>query len=116
MEAAVMILTDYSVLVSDELQIKDFYNYPNPMKGENEFYFQPLCAENPPECKIKIYTVGGRLIKEINYNPVIGLNKIPWDGKDSDGDIIANGTYLYKLFAEDTSGKETAVQKLVILR
>ncbi|HMS33581.1 MAG TPA: C25 family cysteine peptidase [Ignavibacteria bacterium] len=108
--------TDYSVLVSNELQIKDFYNYPNPMKGETSFIFNLLGSETPPECRIKIYTVGGRLIKEINYNPVIGLNKIPWDGKDSDGDIIANGTYLYKLYTEDTSGKETAVQKLVILR
>lgn len=108
--------TEYNVLVSNELQIKDFYNYPNPMKGETSFIFNLLGSEVPPQCRIKIYTVGGRLIKEINYNPVLGMNKIPWDGKDSDGDLMANGTYLYKLYTEDSSNKETAVQKLVILR
>ena len=108
--------TEYDVLVSNELQIKEFYNYPNPMKGETSFIFNLLGSETPPECKIKIYTVSGRLIKEINYNPVIGYNKIPWDGKDNDGDIMSNGTYLYKLYTEDSSDKETAVQKLVILR
>lgn len=30
----------------------------------------------------------------------IGFNKIYWDGKDEDGDKIANGLYLYRVVAK----------------
>lgn len=106
----------YNFSVSDQLLVKDLYNYPNPMKGETQFVFNLLGSEVPSVCKIKIYTIAGRLIKEINYAPSIGYNQIPWDGKDSDGDLIANGTYLYKFVVEDGVDKETATQKLVVLR
>lgn len=107
---------DYSLFVSDELLVKDFYNYPNPMLNETSFMFNLLGSEIPFNCKIRIYTIAGRLIREIDFAPVIGYNQIQWDGRDNDGDILANGTYLYKLIAEDDAKKETAIQKLVILR
>ena len=28
----------------------------------------------------------------------IGQVQIPWDGRDGDGDPLANGTYLFKVF------------------
>ncbi|MDQ3193508.1 MAG: C25 family cysteine peptidase [Bacteroidota bacterium] len=108
--------TEYDVFVSNELLVKDFYNYPNPTKGETNFIFNLMGSEVPFKCLIKIYTVSGRLIKEINSTPVLGYNQIAWDGRDSDGDLIANGTYLYKFVAEDNTRSETAIQKLVMLR
>jgi hypothetical protein len=36
--------------------------------------------------------------------------------RDSDGDYIANGVYLYKLFIEGDNKKESSAQKLVILK
>lgn len=108
--------TVYDFNVSDELLVKDFFNFPNPMKGETQFVFSLLGSEAPNACKIRIYSIAGRLIKEINFTPSIGYNQIPWDGKDSDGDFIANGTYLYKIVIEDGADKETAIQKLVVLR
>jgi len=86
------------------------------MKTETDFVFNLLGDSNPLNSKIKIYTTAGRLIKEINFNAVIGFNKIFWDGKDDDGDAPANGTYLYKIVTEGESKSETGIQKLVILR
>ncbi|HMQ68056.1 MAG TPA: C25 family cysteine peptidase [Ignavibacteria bacterium] len=108
--------TVYDFSVSDEILVKDLYNFPNPMKGETQFVFNLLGSEVPSVCKIRIYTLAGRLIKEIIYSPAIGYNQIPWDGRDNDGDYIANGTYLYKFIVEDGGYKETATQKLVVLR
>ncbi len=105
----------YSVLVSNELFVKDLYNYPNPMKNETVFMFT-LAGDMVYDCKIKIYTVSGKLIKTL-YSPVnIGYNQIFWDGRDDDGDEVANGVYFYKLVVEGMGKKETPIQKLVILK
>ncbi|MEO8208949.1 MAG: C25 family cysteine peptidase [bacterium] len=106
----------YDVIVSDELLVKDLYNYPNPMKDGTNFIFNLGGSVVPNKFKIKIYTVSGKLIKEIDTPVNIGVNQIAWDGKDNDGDFIANGTYLYRLVTEDEFKSETLTQKLVVLR
>lgn len=106
----------YDLLVSDEISVSDLYNYPNPMKSETKFIFNLLSSNNFNPCKIKIYTVAGRLINEIKASANIGNNQISWDGKDSDGDYISNGTYLYKLIIEDDKKIESTAQKLVVLK
>ncbi|MCB0727107.1 MAG: T9SS type A sorting domain-containing protein [Ignavibacteriae bacterium] len=104
------------VFVSDELGVRDFYNYPNPMKNETSFIFNLTGSVVPDKFKIKIYTISGRLIKTIEAPVNIGNNNIPWDGRDEDGDYIANGTYIYKLITEDDIDFVTLTQKLVVLR
>ncbi|MBK8553558.1 MAG: T9SS type A sorting domain-containing protein [Ignavibacteria bacterium] len=98
------------VFVSDELSVMDFYNYPNPMKSETSFIFNLSGSVAPENFKIKIYTISGRLIKTIETPVSIGSNNIPWDGRDEDGDYIANGTYIYKLITEDEIDYVTLTQ------
>jgi hypothetical protein len=107
---------NYSVLVSNELLLKELTNYPNPMKGETNFLFTLTGATNPAGCKIKIYTVSGRLVKTINSSVNIGSNQISWDGRDNEGDYMANGVYFYQLIIEGDTNKESSIQKLVILK
>ena len=104
------------VLVDSKLRINDIANYPNPMQTQTNFMFMLSGQSNPASCIVKIYTVAGRLIKEINANANIGYNSISWDGKDNDGDYIANGVYLYKFVIQGDSQTETATQKLAVLR
>ncbi|MBS1516809.1 MAG: hypothetical protein JSS91_01845 [Bacteroidetes bacterium] len=105
-----------TVIVENDLRIMEMANYPNPMRTETNFMFR-LSGEFPPtSCKVKIYTVVGRLVKEINFQANVGYNSIYWDGKDNDGDYIANGTYLYKFIMQGNSQVETNIQKLAILR
>ncbi|MBS1552451.1 MAG: hypothetical protein JST15_10350 [Bacteroidetes bacterium] len=105
-----------TVFVNDKMTIFDMANYPNPMKTETNFMFRLSGELNPSSCKLKIYTVTGRLIREINTPASVGYNNIYWDGKDNDGDYLANGTYLYKFIIQGDSQTETSVQKLAILR
>lgn len=105
-----------TVVVNNKLSISEIANYPNPMKTETAFMFMLSGELNPTSCKVKIYTVAGRLVKEINVPAKIGYNIIHWDGRDNDGDYIANGTYLYKFIIQGNSQTETSIQKLAVLR
>lgn len=105
-----------TVVVNPDMGIIDIANYPNPMKTETNFMFSLTGESNPTSCKVKIFTTAGRLIKEINTPAYVGYNSIYWDGRDDDGDYIANGTYLYKMIIEGNSQIETSIQKLAVLR
>lgn len=106
----------FDVNVSDEFAVTDLYNFPNPMKERTDFVFSVSGSEQPENVKIRIYTVGGRLVKEIISPANIGSNSVPWDGRDNDGDLIANGTYIYRLVISDGASSKGVDQKLVILR
>lgn len=115
-EQGVSYSDELTLLVGEESLARDLYNFPNPMKNETSFMFNVSGAEDPGKCFVKIFTSAGRLIKSITADARVGLNQIVWDGRDNDGDIVANGVYLYKLSFEGKSSNETATQKLVILR
>ena len=106
----------YTVNVSNELIVKDLNNYPNPMKNSTNFLFTLGGANRTVECRIKIYTVSGRLVKLINSNANVGYNNIAWDGRDNEGDYMANGVYFYMLIIDGDVKKESSIQKLVILK
>jgi len=105
--------------VYNEDDLLNVYNYPNPFKSDTYFTFELRGIDAPDEFRIKIYTVAGRLIRDIavpRSELNIGFNKIKWDGRDQDGDDIANGLYLYKIISKHNGITKTAVQKLVKLR
>jgi hypothetical protein len=96
----------------DLLQV---YNYPNPFSDNTYFTFEIRGNTPPEEVKIKVFTVAGRLIKEFLLNSAalqIGFNKIYWDGRDQDGDEIANGLYFYKVISKHGEETKTTTQKL----
>lgn len=103
--------------VTSELEILNVYNFPNPFNNETHFTF--ILTQIPDEVKIKIYTVAGRLIKELNLSSSAlstNFNKIFWDGRDEDGDLVGNGVYLYKVIAKKGDKTQTSIQKLAIIR
>jgi flagellar hook assembly protein FlgD len=55
--------------------------------------------------------VSGRRIQTIKRTNIVDKNvSIEWDGKDADGDYIANGTYIYKLSIKSEDGSFSNVQ------
>ncbi|MFB3056921.1 MAG: FlgD immunoglobulin-like domain containing protein, partial [Ignavibacteriaceae bacterium] len=105
--------------VFNESDLTDVFNYPNPFTNETNFTFSLRGTELPEEVNIKVYTIAGRLIRDIDL-PVsdltIGFNKIYWNGRDQDGDEIANGVYLYKVIAKFTDKTKAITQKLARVR
>lgn len=110
--------TYFTVVESGSLSIKDVVNYPNPFSSNTTFTFQHNLAKQI-NARIKIYTVSGRLIKQLeNTNIIDKFVRIDWDGRDEDGNSIANGTYLYKLIVEtvDKEFTQDVLGKLSVVR
>ncbi|MCX6164596.1 MAG: C25 family cysteine peptidase, partial [Ignavibacteriae bacterium] len=94
----------YTVKSNSDLFVDKVYNYPNPFKDFTSFTFQHN-LDSRVSVKIKIYTVSGRLIKEITRTNIADKNVIlDWDGRDNDSDAIANGTYIYKITIKSDDG------------
>jgi len=110
--------TDFKIVSGTDLEIRDVYNYPNPFQSSTTFTFQQNFA-TPLNVKIKIYTISGRLIKEIERNNIDEkFVKVDWNGRDQDGNQIANGTYLYKIIVKTVDGvyNKNVTGKLAIIR
>jgi len=46
-----------------------------------------------------------------------GEEIVSWDGRDREGDKLANGTYLYRVEVESGAGQvKSEMQRLVIMR
>jgi len=108
---------EFDVVPSGAVQVMNVYNFPNPFKNGTAFTFQ----HNYPgliTAKIKIYTVAGRLIKEIDQSPTSDkFVNIPWNGKDADGETLGNGIYIYKLVVTMDDGNVISNNgKLAVLK
>lgn len=102
---------------NNELKLLDVSNYPNPFSGSTNFVFN--LTQIPDELKIKIFSIAGRLIKEIKLNSYdlnAGFNKIYFDGKDEDGDLLANGVYLFKVITKKAEETVTVTNKMAIIK
>ncbi len=110
--------TYFDVRTSDQLAVVDVMNYPNPFTRSTAFTFRHNQAV-PVNATVKVYTVAGRLIQTIEaFGVAESFVKIPWDGRDRDGDELANGVYLYKLIVRTVDGRFTSevLGKLAIAR
>lgn len=112
----------FTITNSNELVIKNVYNYPNPFNTKTKFVLEHNQPNNPLSVLIRVFTLTGRPVLQIS-EPSILTNSpfitIDWDGRDKDGDKLATGTYLYhiRVKAETLAGKQSKeiIEKLVII-
>jgi len=96
-------VTTFEVITKSS--ISNLINYPNPFSTSTRFIFTLTGSEIPSDLRIQIFTITGKMIKEISMADLgslhIGRNITPlaWDGTDSFGDKLANGVYLYRVIS-----------------
>ncbi|MEW6606975.1 MAG: kelch repeat-containing protein [bacterium] len=92
-----------------ETTLEKAFVYPNPYyasgKGHTYIYFDKLTSDSI----IQIFTIAGELVREI---PVT-KSRQDWDVRNSDGEKVASGVYIYLI--KDPAGNKK-VGKLGILR
>lgn len=103
-----------SFQVSSILAIENALVAPNPVSDAGHFTF---ILSRPSEVTVRIYTLAGRLVQIIE-EPFAraGYNQIFWDGRDADGQMLSNNTYLYTLTAENGESQARIKDKLIVYR
>jgi len=91
--------------------------FPNPTPGDCRLVFE---LSEPMTVEWDIYTVGGRRIwrQHVDF-ATAGPKILRWDGRDGEGDEIANGVYLYVLRgsrADDPTREVREKGQIVIMK
>jgi hypothetical protein len=69
-------------------------NFPNPFNPQTAIRFSSATAG---KAQVRIFGVGGQLVRTLNANVLVGANEVRWNGKKDDGTPLASGVYFYKI-------------------
>jgi hypothetical protein len=74
-------------------------NYPNPFNPTTTVRYDLPAAQ---DVKIAIYNVRGELVRVlVDRYQAAGRHEAVWDGRNSRGESVASGVYLYRIVAGD---------------
>lgn len=86
-------------------------NYPNPFNPTTTIKF---AIPQQGNVKIEVYDIMGRLINTlINKDMNSGTYTVTWDGKNTNGQMVGSGVYLYRIQAADNFN---AVKKMIFMK
>jgi len=85
-------------------------NFPNPFNPQTTVKFS---AAQAGKVTLRIFNVGGQLVRTITTKAEVGANEVRWNGRRDDGTALASGVYFYKVkFADGTeTGSRMALVK-----
>jgi len=87
-----------------------YQNYPNPFNPITTIRYE---APKTGKVSLTIHNVLGQKIKTlVNKVQVPGNKSIVWDGRDSWGNVVSSGIYVYKLMTDS----ETKTRKMLFLK
>jgi hypothetical protein len=84
-------------------------NFPNPFNPQTTIRFSSAQAG---KVTIRIFSVGGQLVRTLTTKVESGPNEVRWNGKRDDGVSLASGIYFYKVKFAD--GKESASRMALV--
>lgn len=93
---------------------------PNPYIGsspwETQYQNKIIFRNLPGACRIKIYTLSGDFVQELNH--ISGTGDEAWNLISRNDQAVVTGVYLYKIEAYDQSGNfvDHKIGKILILR
>ncbi|MCZ6679368.1 MAG: alpha-glucuronidase family glycosyl hydrolase [Candidatus Poribacteria bacterium] len=98
-----------------DLRLDVLYNHPNPFDQATTFIYE--LTRDADEISISIYTKAGRRVRVLkDISAQEGYNEAMWDGRDEDGEPLANGVYLYRIRGGADDEQVQAFGRLAILR
>ena len=85
-------------------------NLPNPFRNGTTIRY--TLPQSMP-VRLMVYDVAGRAVRTLlSGMQTAGEGAVSWDGRDEAGSPVANGVYLYRLEARETS----VTRKMIVVR
>jgi len=93
-------------------RLGNIYVYPNPYRPDsNTIYDNPALGRGivfaglPPSAQVKIFTISGEFVKEIDISN--GDGTLLWDTQNADGLKCSSGVYIYLVTSPNDPGKKS---------
>ncbi|MEZ4650559.1 MAG: C25 family cysteine peptidase [Candidatus Eisenbacteria bacterium] len=100
---------------ADEAELEYAVNIPNPFTDSTAFVYR--LSGLVESVDVTVFTLGGRKIWTGSGPVYAGRSSLDWDGRDLDGDQVANGVYFYKFVMKTLGGNEvTKVDRIARVR
>ncbi|MFP4681161.1 MAG: C25 family cysteine peptidase [Chitinispirillaceae bacterium] len=114
--------TVFAYKPGEDLSIKFLSCHPNPFTAKpgpqggtpRKIRFAFLLTDMA-NTELILYSASGRAIRNWRFSNVIGYQEIEWDGRDRNGNRIANGTYYLKLIARNDRQRVKKIIKIAKL-
>ncbi|HEY4789638.1 MAG TPA: T9SS type A sorting domain-containing protein, partial [Bacteroidales bacterium] len=111
---------NFVVQNGDNPNIQRVYNYPNPFSDQTYFFFEHNQVSENLDVTIEIFNMSGKKVREIKTNLVADgytSGSIPWDGRDTNGNKIWAGVYIYRIILRSSNGVTISnAQKMVYIQ
>ncbi len=88
------------------------HNYPNPFDPRSQATTIRFSLSAAGSVEINIYDFFGGKIRQLTHSGVIGINELTWDGRNGEGNLVADGGYMALI---KSSGK-TENLKIAVLK
>ena len=107
---------EFEVVDIPPLRVAHTFLFPNPVRSGGNGAGGVFVIDAPGDSVntlIRVYTVAGKLVRTLRLLGGFGQMQVIWDGRDEEGDPLAQGTYLYKVYANarDADGESSPRQK-----
>jgi hypothetical protein len=102
---------EFDVFDVPKLDITSAYLFPNPMHSSGSAAggtFIVNAPGDPVNVLVRVFTISGRLVRTLKRYGGQGQIQVSWDGLDAEGSALANGTYLFKVYANGLQADGTA--------
>jgi len=103
--------SDTITIIASVLDVVEFYAAPNPFETECTFGYSGTGVASV--MSVDIYDLTGTLVWSSELTDV---TEIVWDGTDATGASLANGCYIYVIYATDGTNSFTDKGKVFINR
>ena len=99
------------LIVAGIFAVERFYATPTPFADEVAFGFAGTGLAE--QFSVEVYDLRGRRVWSAEAENVLS---VAWDGRNDDGELLANGAYIYVVMAAGGDDVFTAKETLFILR
>jgi hypothetical protein len=103
--------SDTITIIASVLEVIEFYAGPSPFDGECTFGY--IGTGTASVMSVEVYNLAGSMVWA---EELTDATEIVWDGMDESGSALANGAYIYRIYATDGTDSFTDTGKLFMSR